>query len=63
MIPLIQLTLATNDFSLLANEIMLPDGSRMRNDFTNATKNGALDAQLFKPELGSEYKVTEPIKK
>jgi outer membrane lipoprotein-sorting protein len=63
MIPLIQLALATNDFALLANEIVLPDGSRMRNDFTNATVNGAFDTHLFKPELGSEYKVTEPIKK
>ena len=63
MIPLIQLTLATNDFFMLANEIVLPDGSRMRNDFSNATVNGALDAQLFKPELGNEYKVTEPMKK
>jgi outer membrane lipoprotein-sorting protein len=63
MIPLIQLTLATNDFSMLANEIVLSDGSRMRNDFTNATVNGAFDAHLFKPEPGSDYKVTEPMKK
>ena len=63
MIPLIQLTLATNDLALLANEIVLPDGSRMRNDFTNARLNVTFEANRFTPELGAEYKVTEPLKR
>ena len=63
MMPLIRVTLATNDFSLLANEIVLPDGSRMRNDFTNAILNAPLDNALFRPELGADYTVTEPLKR
>jgi len=63
VIPAIQLTLSTNDYSLQANEILLPDGSRMRNDFTNATVNTELEAGVFKPELGKEYQVVEPTKK
>lgn len=62
MIPLIQLTLATNNFELLANEITLPDGSRMRNDFTNANVNTAFDADKFTPALETDYKITEPMK-
>ena len=63
MIPLIQLTLATNNFELLANEIVLPDGSRMRNDFTNAQVNVTFGTNKFTPELGAEYKITEPMKR
>jgi len=62
MIPLIQLTLATNNYELLANEIVLPDGSRMRNEFTNASVNPAFDAERFTPALGAEYTFTEPLK-
>jgi outer membrane lipoprotein-sorting protein len=63
MIPLIQLTLATNDFELLANEITLPDGSRMRNDFTNACLNATFATDQFTPTLGTEFKITEPMKR
>lgn len=63
VIPLIQLTLATNDFAVLANEIVLPDGSRMRNDFTNAVMNATFDANLLKPTLDADYQVVEPMKK
>lgn len=63
VIPLIQLTLATNDFAVLANEIVLPDGSRMRNDFSNALMNAAFDANLLKPTLDADYQVVEPMKK
>jgi outer membrane lipoprotein-sorting protein len=62
MIPMIQLTLATNDFSLLANEITLPDGSRMKNEFTNAVLNASFDADRFTPKLGADYQITEPMK-
>jgi outer membrane lipoprotein-sorting protein len=62
LIPLIQLTLATNDFTLLANAIHLPDGSIMRNDFTNSVLNPKLEPQTFKPELPADFKVTEPMK-
>lgn len=62
LMPLIRVSLATNDFSLVANEIFLPDGSRMRNNFTNATLNAVFDRQLFKPVLGGDFKITEPMK-
>ena len=63
VIPLIRVFLTTNDFSVVANEILLPDGSRMRNDFTNATVNASFDEPLFKPELGEDFKITEPAKR
>jgi outer membrane lipoprotein-sorting protein len=60
--PLLRVSLATNDFALVANEIFLPDGSRMRNDFTNAIVNAPLDPQVLKPVLELDYKFTEPLK-
>lgn len=63
MITEIRVQLATNDFSLTANELVFMDGSRMRNDFTNAVLNAPLDADRFtwQPEPG--YKITEPMGK
>lgn len=61
VMPSLMVTVATNDFRLLANEVVFPDGSRMRNDFTNATLNGPVDDRLFRPTLGPDILVTEPL--
>lgn len=53
--------LATNDFALTSTELEFVDGSRMRNDFTNAVLNPKLDGTLFKWTPGVEFKVTEPL--
>jgi hypothetical protein len=38
------------------------DGSRMRNDFTNAILNPALDKNFSEWQPPPDYKVTEPFK-
>jgi len=63
MMPQIKIAFATNDFSLRATELEFADGSRMRNDFTNAILNPSLDQQLFAPRIESDFKIVEPLKK
>ena len=63
MMPELRIALATNDFSLAATEMVFVDGSAMRNDFTNAILNPALDTNLFRWQPPADYKVTEPLSK
>ena len=63
MMPELRLRLATNDFSLASTELVFVDGSRMRNDFTNAVLNPALDKNLFEWTPPADYKVTEPFQR
>jgi outer membrane lipoprotein-sorting protein len=62
MMPELRIGLATNDFSLASTELVFVDGSRMRNDFTNAFLNPPLDENLFKWTPPSDFKVTNPFK-
>jgi outer membrane lipoprotein carrier protein len=59
----IQIVFATNNLALLSTELRFPDGSSLRNDFTNATLNAALDEALFNPKLDADFKIVEPLKK
>ena len=63
MMPELRLALATNDFSLASTELVFVDGSRLRNDFTNAVLNPALDEKLFEWTPPADYKVTEPMQR
>jgi outer membrane lipoprotein-sorting protein len=63
MMPELRIDLATNDFSLTGTELVFVDGSRMRNDFTNAVMNPALDENLFEWTPPSDFKVTNPFGK
>jgi outer membrane lipoprotein-sorting protein len=63
MMPQIKIAFRTNDFSLCTTELQFADGSTMRNDFTNASLNVTLDDALFAPELESDFKIVEPLKK
>jgi len=63
MMPQIKIAFRTNDFSLSTTELQFADGSTMRNDFTNASLNVTLDDALFAPELESDFKIVEPLKK
>jgi outer membrane lipoprotein-sorting protein len=47
MMPELLINLTTNDCSLTGTELVFVDGSRMRNDFTNAVLNPTLDDKLF----------------
>jgi len=61
MMPELRVGLATNDFSLVSTELVFVDGSRMRNDFTNAVLNPVLDETLFEWSPPADYKVTHPF--
>jgi len=63
MMPRLKISFATNDFSLRATELQFADGSRMRNDFTNAVMNPKLDDALFTFALDAAFKVIEPLTK
>jgi outer membrane lipoprotein-sorting protein len=62
MMPELRIDLATNDFSLTGTELVFVDGSRMRNDFTNAVLNPTLDGKLFEWSPPADFKVVEPFK-
>ena len=62
LMPELTVHAATNDFALTATELRFADGSRLRNDFTHALKNPALDPGLFSVPLDATWKVTEPLK-
>jgi outer membrane lipoprotein-sorting protein len=61
VMPVIRVTLAQTNFALLANELEFPDGSRMRNDFRQATLNPAFPADIFKPAVGADFTVVKPL--
>lgn len=63
MMPHIKIVFATGDLSLRATELQFADGSRMRNDFTNAVINPKLDDALFTFDAGPEFKLIEPLTK
>jgi outer membrane lipoprotein-sorting protein len=63
MMPELQLALTTNDFSLAGTELVFVDGSRMRNDFTNAVMNPPVDEKLFKWTPPADFKVISPLAK
>ncbi len=59
--PRVEVTVATNDYALRATELWFADGSRMRNDFTNAAMNPLIEAASFDPPIPPDYKVAEPV--
>lgn len=63
IIPELRVSLTANNFSLAGTELVFVDGSRMRNDFTNAVANPALDDNLFQWKPPADFKVTEPFAK
>ena len=63
MMPELRIDLATHDFSLTSTELVFVDGSRMRNDFTNAVWNPVLDQKVFQWSPPADFKVTSPFAK
>ena len=63
MMPELRIGLATNDFSLASTELVFVDGSRMRNDFTNAVMNPPLAETLFQWSPPADFKVANPFAK
>ena len=63
MMPELRIGIATNDFSLAGTELVFVDGSRLRNDFTNAVLNPPLDKTLFEWSPPANFKIVEPMKR
>lgn len=58
----VTVSVATNAWTLQATELAFADGSRMRNEFNGLVLNPTIDDGLFRPPLGADYVVTEPLK-
>lgn len=56
----VQLVFSLEPARLLATQMKFPDGSALRNDFTNVVVNEKLDASVFEPEIGADFKITRP---
>lgn len=56
----VRLNVSSNDFTLLATELEFPDGSTMRNAFSNHRLNVKIDASLFQIDA-MDYQVVEPL--
>jgi outer membrane lipoprotein-sorting protein len=63
MMTEIRVSLRTNDFSLLANEVNFVDGSSLRNEYRNATLNATLPEGRFEATLGEGMTVVEPLRR
>ena len=63
MMSEIRIGLATNDFSLTSTELVIVDGSRMRNEFTHSVLNPAFEDAVFDWKPGADFKITEPFAK
>jgi hypothetical protein len=61
MMAELEVSFRTNDFTLTATEMKFVDGSRMRNDFTNAVLNPRLPEACFDLQLDPSFKVVEPL--
>lgn len=63
MMPQIKIEFDTRTSSLRGTELQFADGSTLRNDFKDAVLNPHIDPKMFSPEIPSDYKVTEPLRK
>jgi len=55
--------ISTRDFTLLATELVFPDGSTMKNEFIHRQLNPELDEALFDFEIEEGYTVVDPLQK
>ena len=56
----IEITIDTRDQALLATEVILADGSRLRNEFSDAMVNPPIPPGLLLPGIPTDYEVVEP---
>ncbi|MBL9126669.1 MAG: outer membrane lipoprotein carrier protein LolA [Verrucomicrobiales bacterium] len=49
-----------SEYTLVANEIAFPDGSRIRNDFSAVVANAPLPPDIFRPPTTAEYRIVHP---
>jgi outer membrane lipoprotein-sorting protein len=60
MMPKIILGFDAKDFTLRSTEMVLGDGSSMKNVFSKSVLNPKIEPDVFKPPLQSDFKVVEP---
>jgi hypothetical protein len=53
----------TNNYSTAYTELKFPDGSRLRNDFTNVLLNQPMGVDLFEANLAPDISVVEPLRR
>ncbi len=63
IMPQIKIAFDTGTFALHSTELQFADGSTMANVFSNGVLNPRLDETTFRPEIGADFKITQPFKK
>jgi outer membrane lipoprotein-sorting protein len=63
MIPKIRIEFDTGSFALTATELEFADGSRMRNEFKDPKLNPKFEEGIFEPEIPTDYRVVQPLKR
>jgi outer membrane lipoprotein-sorting protein len=61
LLEAVRLEVSDEDLVLLATELVFPDGSKMRNDFSRHAVNPNLDAALFSVEIPGDFEVVDPL--
>jgi outer membrane lipoprotein carrier protein len=61
LVEQVRFEIGADDWTLLATELIFPDGSVMRNEFRNHRINPALDPALFEFEIDAGYDVSSPL--
>ncbi len=61
LIERVRLELTGDDLLLTATEIGFPDGSTMRNEFSNHRLDVEIEPSVFEVEIDSSYEVVEPM--
>ena len=59
----VMVQISTRDFTLLATELVFPDGSTMKNEFIHRQLNPDLDEGLFDFQIEEGYTVVNPLQK
>jgi outer membrane lipoprotein-sorting protein len=58
----VRLEISADDLVLSATELVFPDGSTMRNQFSGHRLNSEIDESLFEIQMDAEYQVVYPLK-
>jgi outer membrane lipoprotein-sorting protein len=62
LMPEIRLGFGMRDQRLRMTELRFADGSTLRNDFTGAVLNAAVDDAVFDPVIDTDFQVSEPLR-
>jgi len=57
----VDIEVSAEDLGLRATGFSFPDGSTMRNEFSNAVANAPVDEASFVLEIGDDWEVVEPL--